>query len=199
MQETPAIGSDATSRRSRAALLWPLAIFCALAGMFAFALRSGDPSKLPSALIGKPVPAITLGPLEGLNEGGRQVGGFSGADLAAGQVSVVNFWASWCVPCVQEHPVLVALKERAGVRIYGVNYKDQAAAARRFLGRYGNPFWAVGVDGDGRAAIEWGVYGMPETFVVDGKGRIAYKHVGPITAEALETRILPAIRAAEAR
>ena len=109
----------------------------------------------------------------------------------------MNFWASWCVPCVQEHPLLVALKERTGVRLYGVNYKDQAAAARRFLGRYGNPFTAVGVDGDGRAAIEWGVYGMPETFVVDGKGRIVYKHVGPITPETLETKIIPAIRAAE--
>ena len=129
--------------------------------------------------------------MEGLGDGTRPIGGFTSADLAAGQVSVVNFWASWCVPCVQEHPLLVALKERTGVRLYGVNYKDQAAAARRFLGRYGNPFAAVGVDGDGRAAIEWGVYGMPETFVVDGKGRIAYKHVGPISAETLETKIIP--------
>ena len=120
--------------------------------------------------------------LEGLSDGTRPIGGFASADLAAGQVSVVNFWASWCVPCVQEHPLLVALKEQTGVQLYGVNYKDQAAAARRFLGRYGNPFAAVGVDGNGRAAIEWGVYGMPETFVVDGKGRIVYKHVGPITA-----------------
>jgi len=181
------------------ALVWPLAIFAILAAIFAFALRSGDPSKLPSALIGKPVPNIALAGLEGLSDGARPVGGFAGADLAAGQVSVVNFWASWCVPCVQEHPLLLALKERTGVRLYGVNYKDQAAAARRFLGRYGNPFAAVGVDGDGRAAIEWGVYGMPETFVVDGKGRIAYKHVGPISAETLETKIIPAIRAAQAR
>jgi cytochrome c biogenesis protein CcmG/thiol:disulfide interchange protein DsbE len=184
--------------RSRA-LLWPLAVFAVLAAIFAFALKSGDPSKLPSALIGKPVPSITLAPVEDLTDGGRPVAGFSSADLAGGQVSVVNFWASWCRPCVQEHPVLVALKERTGVRIYGVNYKDQAAAARRFLGRYGNPYSAVGVDGDGRAAIEWGVYGMPETFIVDGQGRIAYKHVGPITAEALEARIIPAIRAAERR
>jgi cytochrome c biogenesis protein CcmG, thiol:disulfide interchange protein DsbE len=180
-------------------LVWPLAIFCTLALIFAFALRSGDPSKLPSALIGKPVPAISLAGLEGLSDGTRSIGGFGSADLAAGQVSVVNFWASWCLPCVQEHPLLVALRDKAGVRIYGVNYKDQTAAARRFLGRYGNPFSAVGVDGDGRAAIEWGVYGMPETFVVDGKGRIAYKHVGPISAETLETKIMPAIRAAQAR
>jgi cytochrome c biogenesis protein CcmG, thiol:disulfide interchange protein DsbE len=178
-------------------LLWPLAIFVVLAAVFAFALRSGDPSKLPSALIGKPVPVMTLAPLEGLTDGVRPVGGFSSADLASGHVSVVNFWASWCGPCVQEHPLLVTLKERTGVRLYGVNYKDQATAARRFLGRYGNPFSGVGVDGDGRAAIEWGVYGMPETFVVDGKGRIAFKHVGPITAETLETKIIPAIRAAE--
>ena len=177
----------------------PLAIFCTLALIFAFALRSGDPSKLPSALIGKPVPAIALAGLEGLSDGTRPIAGFSSTDLAGGQVSVVNFWASWCVPCVQEHPLLVALKEQTGVRLYGVNYKDQAAAARRFLGRYGNPFAAVGVDGDGRAAIEWGVYGMPETFVVDGQGRIAYKHVGPISEQTLEIKIIPAIRAAQAR
>jgi cytochrome c biogenesis protein CcmG, thiol:disulfide interchange protein DsbE len=198
MQEKRLDGSVARERRV-GVLLWPLAIFAILAGIFAFALRSGDPSKLPSALLGKPVPNIALAGVEGLSDGTRPIGGFAGADLAAGQVSVVNFWASWCVPCVQEHPVLVALKEKTGVRLYGVNYKDQAAAARRFLGRYGNPFSAVGVDSDGRAAIEWGVYGMPETFVVDGQGRIAYKHVGPIGAEALETRIIPAIRAAQAR
>jgi cytochrome c biogenesis protein CcmG/thiol:disulfide interchange protein DsbE len=178
-------------------LLWPLAIFAVLAAIFAFALRSGDPSKLPSALIGKHVPAIELAPVEGLTDAGHPVGGFAGADLAKGQVSVVNFWASWCLPCVQEHPLLVALKERTGVRVYGVNYKDQPAAARRFLGRYGNPFVAVGVDGNGRAAIEWGVYGMPETFVVNGRGEIVYKHVGPITPEALESKIMPAIRAAQ--
>jgi cytochrome c biogenesis protein CcmG/thiol:disulfide interchange protein DsbE len=100
---------------------------------------------------------------------------------------------------VQEHPVLVTLKEKTGVRVFGINYKDQPAAARRFLGRYGNPFFAVGVDSNGRTAIEWGVYGMPETFIVDGEGRIAYKHVGPITAEALEAKIIPAIRAAKRR
>jgi len=112
---------------------------------------------------------------------------------------VVNFWASWCVPCVQEHPVLVALREQTGVRVYGINYKDQAAAARRFLGRYGKPYVAVGVDGNGRAAIEWGVYGMPETFIVSGEGRIVHKHVGPITFATLERRIIPAIRAAQGR
>jgi cytochrome c biogenesis protein CcmG/thiol:disulfide interchange protein DsbE len=198
MQEKSAIVPDSGSGRSRA-LIWPLAIFTVLSIVFAFALRTGDPSKLPSALIGKTAPAIELQGLEGLNEAGHAIGGFAGADLAKGQVSVVNFWASWCVPCVQEHPVLVALKERTGVRVYGVNYKDQAAAARRFLGRYGNPYFAVGVDGNGRAAIEWGVYGMPETFIVNGEGRIVHKHVGPITPETLETRIIPAIRAAQGK
>jgi cytochrome c biogenesis protein CcmG/thiol:disulfide interchange protein DsbE len=198
MQEKSTVASDSGGGRPRA-LIWPLAIFTALAVVFAFALRGGDPSKLPSALIGKAAPAVELAGLEGLTEAGHPVGGFTSADLAKGQVSVVNFWASWCVPCVQEHPVLVALQERTGVRVYGVNYKDQAAAARRFLGRYGNPFAAVGVDGNGRAAIEWGVYGMPETFIVNGEGRIAYKHVGPITPETLEARIIPAIRAAERR
>jgi len=195
MRQESAAGLD--GGRSRA-LLWPLAIFMALAGVFAFALSVGDPSKLPSALIGKPAPATALQALEGLADAaGRPVAGFASSELARGEVSVVNFWASWCLPCVAEHPVLVALKERTGVPIYGVNYKDQPAAARRFLGRYGNPYVAVGVDGNGRTAIEWGVYGMPETFIVNGEGRIAYKHVGPITAEALEGKIMPAIRAAE--
>jgi cytochrome c biogenesis protein CcmG/thiol:disulfide interchange protein DsbE len=172
-------------------------VFAFLAALFALALRSGDPSKLPSALLGKPVPNIQLAGLEGLTDGVRPIPGFTSADLADGKVTIVNFWASWCVPCVQEHPLLAALREQTRVRLFGVNYKDQEAAARRFLGRYGNPFSAVGVDSDGRAAIEWGVYGMPETFVVDGTGRIAYKHVGPITAETLETKIIPAVRAAQ--
>ena len=177
----------------------PALLFVSLALLFAFALRSGDPSKLPSALIGRPVPASEFPPLDGLTEVGRPVPGFAGADLARGKVSVVNFWASWCAPCVEEHPLLGALKAQTGVDIYGVNYKDQAVAARRFLGRYGNPFTAVGVDGNGRAAIEWGVTGMPETFIVNGKGVIVYKHVGPISPETLETRIIPMVRAAGTR
>lgn len=186
--------------RSRIGLLgWPLGIFCVLALIFAYGLSTGDPSRLPSALIGKRVPAMTLPALEGLTDGSRVVPGFDSADLAKGQVSVVNFWASWCAPCVQEHPLLVALKQRADVPIYGVNYKDQASAARRFLGRYGNPFAAVGTDSNGRAAIEWGVYGMPETFIVNGKGEIVYKHVGPISPETLEEKLIPAIQAARKR
>jgi cytochrome c biogenesis protein CcmG, thiol:disulfide interchange protein DsbE len=182
----------------RRPLLWPLAIFAVLALLFALALRSGDPTKLPSALIGKRVPEISFAALDGLMDGSHPVAGFSAAELAAGKVTVVNFWASWCVPCVQEHPLLGLLKQRAGTPIFGVSYKDQPAQARRFLGRYGNPFMAVGVDADGRGAIEWGVYGMPETFVINGRGEIVYKHVGPLSVESLETKVIPAIRAAEA-
>ncbi|MDX2203242.1 MAG: DsbE family thiol:disulfide interchange protein [Hyphomicrobiaceae bacterium] len=190
------VAAPAARRGIGGRLALPLVIFSLLAALFAFALSGGDPSKLPSALIGKPVPAFAFAAVEGLTDGTTPIKGFSAADLAQGRVSVVNFWASWCAPCVQEHPLLVALQVRTGVRIYGVNYKDQPAAARRFLGRYGNPYAAVGVDPSGRGAIEWGVYGMPETFVINGRGEIAYKHVGPISAETLESRIIPAVQAA---
>jgi cytochrome c biogenesis protein CcmG, thiol:disulfide interchange protein DsbE len=196
---SPAPDATLLERLASTRLVWPLAIFAAIALLFGLALFSGDPSRLPSVLVGRPAPQMTLPPLEGLSDGARAIPGFSSADLAKGEVSVVNFWGSWCAPCVQEHPVLVALKEATGVKIYGVNYKDVAANARRFLGRYGNPFTAVGVDGTGRNAIEWGVIAMPETFVVDGKGIIVYKHTGPISPEALETKVIPAIRAAAGR
>jgi cytochrome c biogenesis protein CcmG/thiol:disulfide interchange protein DsbE len=192
-------GPAAAAPGARRGLGWvaaPVIIFAGLVILFAFALESGDPSKLPSTLIGKPVPATTFPALEGLVDGRGAVPGFSSADLAKGSVSVVNFWASWCASCVEEHPLLEALRERTGVEIYGVDYKDDAAAARRFLGRYGNPFTAVGTDANGRSAIEWGVYGMPETFVLNGKGEIVYKHVGPISPRSLEEKLLPAIEKA---
>jgi cytochrome c biogenesis protein CcmG/thiol:disulfide interchange protein DsbE len=196
MTDTTRATAKTPPRRSRL-LIWPLAIFALLALLFALALRGGDPSKLPSALIGRPAPPTTLPALEGLSDGARPIGGFATTELAQGEVSVVNFWASWCVPCVQEQPLLIALKEQTGVKLYGVNYKDQTATARRFLGRYGNPFTAVGVDTDGRAAIDWGVTGMPETFIVNGKGEVVYKHIGPISEETLQSRIIPAILAAQ--
>lgn len=181
------------TKRGLGWVLTPLVIFGALVAVFAFALQSGDPSKLPSALIGKPAPATQFPPVEGLVEAGKPVPGFTSAELATGQPIIVNFWASWCVPCAEEQPLLVGLQKEAGVALYGVNYKDDAAAARRFLGRYGNPFTAVGADSNGRGAIEWGVYGMPETFVLDGSGRIAFKHVGPVSPESIKTQLLPAI------
>lgn len=193
--------STTGSRDTRRSLSWvavPLLIFVAITAMFAFALTSGDPRKLPSALIGRPVPATEFAALEGLAEQGQPVAGFTNADLARGKVTVVNFWASWCTECIVEHPLLKDLSARAGVDIYGVNYKDQTAAARRYLGRYGNPYKAVGVDASGRGAIEWGVYGMPETFIIDGEGKIAFKHVGPISADSIEKSLIPAIEKARA-
>lgn len=191
-------GNGETVRRSAVWRLAPLVIFAAVAALFAFALTSGDPSKLPSTLIGKPVPATSFPPVEELvDTAGKPLPGFDSKELAQGKVTIVNFWASWCVPCTQEHPYLVELAKTEGVALYGVNYKDQPAAARRFLGRYGNPFAAVGADASGRNAIEWGVYGMPETFVVNGEGEIVYKHVGPIGPESLKSKMLPAIENAQ--
>jgi cytochrome c biogenesis protein CcmG, thiol:disulfide interchange protein DsbE len=185
------------SKRRFGIVAVPLLVFLAMAGLFGLALTSGDPSKLPSALIGRQAPAINLPALAGANDSaGQPTPGFQTADLATGQVTVVNFWSSWCVPCVAEHPLLAELKTRANVRVFGVNYKDPEPGGRRFLGRYGNPFAAVGVDAGGRGAIEWGVYGMPETFVIDGQGRIIYKHVGALTEEAIATKIVPMINKA---
>jgi cytochrome c biogenesis protein CcmG, thiol:disulfide interchange protein DsbE len=161
-------------------LVWlPLAIFAALAALFVFRLGAGDPSRLPSALIGKPAPMLSLPPLEGLAEQGAPVPGLDPA-LFKDRVTIVNVWASWCAPCRDEHPFLVRLAADKRVSMVGINYKDGPDNARRFLARFGNPFAAVGVDAGGRAAIEWGVYGVPETFIVGRDGRIAYKHIGPI-------------------
>ena len=173
----------------------PVVVFAALVGMFAFALQKGDPSRLPSALIGKSAPRLPLPPVEELSDAGRPVPGIDAAALASGKPIVVNFFASWCGPCVEEHPLLVGL-QRQGVTVLGVNYKDVAVNARRFLARYGNPYARVGADRDGRVAIEWGVYGMPETFVLDGRGTIVMKHVGPLTQEIVDGRLLPALRRA---
>jgi cytochrome c biogenesis protein CcmG/thiol:disulfide interchange protein DsbE len=176
----------------------PVLFFAVVAGFFAMALRSGDPSLLPSTLVGKEVPKGVFPAIEGLESNGKAEAGFTTADLAKGRVSVVNYWASWCVPCIDEHPYLEELKSLVDVDIYGINYKDRPEAARRFIGRFGNPYTAVGTDAQGRAAIDWGVYGTPETFVVNGKGEIVYKHVGPISESSLKTKLLPAIEKARA-
>jgi cytochrome c biogenesis protein CcmG/thiol:disulfide interchange protein DsbE len=177
----------------RWAVLLPLVVFVGLAGLFWYALHTGDPSLLPSAMIGKPVPQFTLAPLDGLKgKDGAPVPGFSSADLATGKPTIVNVFASWCVPCLEEHPTLLALaKERPDMRIYAINYKDNPDSARRFLGRYGNPFARVGTDNTGRTAINFGVYGVPETYVITPDGKIAYRHVGPLTEQAIKNRILP--------
>lgn len=186
---------DKTVRRRRIFVVLPLVVFLALAGLFFFRLGAGDPSRIPSALIGQPAPRTNLPPVEGLVDNGKPVPGLSAADFA-GRVSLVNVWASWCVPCHDEVPFLDALAKDERIRVVGINYKDNPENARRFIGRYGNPFDAVGADANGRAAIEWGVYGVPETFIVGRDGRIAYKLVGPITQQNFETQVKPAIEKA---
>jgi cytochrome c biogenesis protein CcmG/thiol:disulfide interchange protein DsbE len=170
--------------KRRWVLALPLLIFAALAALFWFRLGA-DPAKLPSALIGRAAPQTALPALEGLTDSGVPVPGLDPAAFK-GKVSLVNVWASWCVPCHEEAPLLTELGKDKRLQLVGINYKDAPDNARRFLGRYGNPFGIVGVDGNGRAAIEWGVYGVPETFIVGRDGRIAYKMVGGITQENYE-------------
>lgn len=177
----------------------PLLIFAVLAGFFWYALQGGDPARLPSALIGKPVPDFTLPPIDGLSAAGVDVPGFASSDLAQGEPTIVNVFASWCVECQVEHPLLLALAQEPGIRLYGIDYKDDAASARRFLGRYGNPYARVGVDASGRVAIDFGVYGVPETYVVTGDGKIAYRHVGPLTEQAVKDKILPLLKPTESK
>ena len=175
----------APKRRSWLTAL-PLIFFVALAAIFLARLQGGDPSKIPSALIGRPAPQTTLPPLPGLVSAGVPVPGLDPAAFK-GKVSVVNVWASWCVPCHDEAPLLTELAKDKRLQLVGINYKDAPDNARRFLGRYGNPFGIVGVDGNGRASIEWGVYGVPETFVVGRDGTIHYKLVGPVTPQNVDS------------
>jgi cytochrome c biogenesis protein CcmG/thiol:disulfide interchange protein DsbE len=183
--------------RRRLLVLIPLALFLGLAVLFIIRLSSGDPSRIPSALIGRPAPQTNLPPVEGLQRDGQPVPGLDAAAFK-GEVTVLNVWASWCVPCHDEAPLLVKLAGDKRIRVVGINYKDQPDNARRFLGRYGNPFAANGADSNGRGSIEWGVYGVPETFIVGRDGRIAYKLIGPITPENLEAVLKPQIEKAVA-
>jgi cytochrome c biogenesis protein CcmG/thiol:disulfide interchange protein DsbE len=179
-------------RGRRVLVLLPLAIFLALAAIFMVRLGSGDPSRIPSALIGHPAPNTELPAVPGLERNGTPLPGITAADFK-GHVTLVNVWASWCVPCHDEAPLLVALAADKRIRVVGINYKDQPDNARRFLNRYGNPFAASGADQNGRASIEWGVYGVPENFLVGRDGRIAFKLVGPITPQNLQQEIKPEI------
>ena len=169
--------------------LLPVFVFVALAAALGVQLLTGDPSRVPSALIDKPVPEFALPPVQGFEE----AGGFATADLGQGEIALVNIFASWCGPCRVEHPLLMALAEAGTVPLYGINYKDKPADAERWLGRLGNPYTLMGADLDGRTAIDWGVYGVPETFVVDGAGRIRHRHVGVLSQYDLEETILPLI------
>jgi cytochrome c biogenesis protein CcmG/thiol:disulfide interchange protein DsbE len=186
--ETPSKG-----KRSIFVLL-PLIVFIALAALFFLRLGTDD-SRLPSVLIGKPAPQTDLPALPGLVRDGQPVPGVSNATFQ-GHVTLVNVWASWCVPCADEVPYLAQLSKDKRIQLVGFNYKDTADNARRFLGRYGNPYVATGQDTSGREGIEWGVYGVPETFVVGKDGRIAYKLVGPIGANNLKAVLEPQIEKA---
>jgi len=195
MSDTPQ--QSARGKRNLLMLL-PLLAFLALAALFLYRLGAGDPSKLPSALIGRQAPKTDLPALEGLTRDGKTVPGLTNATLA-GNVTLVNVWASWCVPCHDEAPLLEELSKDKRIQIVGINYKDGPDNARRFLNRYGNPFVAAGVDGNGRASIDWGVYGVPETFLVGRDGAIAYKLVGPITTENIKAVLEPEIAKALAK
>jgi cytochrome c biogenesis protein CcmG/thiol:disulfide interchange protein DsbE len=172
--------------------LLPLVALVALVAVFALNMDR-DPSLVRSVLIDKPAPIFTLPAVAGL-----PVPGFDTAKLQ-GQVTVVNVFASWCIPCRDEHPVLEALKQKTGVALYGINQKDAANNATAFLAQLGNPYDAVGADVDGRASIDWGVYGVPETFVVDAKGVIRFKHTGPLAMEDIDRELVPAIARAKAQ
>jgi cytochrome c biogenesis protein CcmG/thiol:disulfide interchange protein DsbE len=184
------MSEPSTTGASQRTLRWPMALplvaFAALAAIFWFRLGNSDPSRIPSALIGHPAPETALPPLPGLADGGAPVPGLDPA-VFKGKVSIVNVWASWCVPCHDEAPLLTQLGRDKRLQIVGINYKDAPDNARRFLGRYGNPYGIVGVDANGRASIEWGVYGVPETFIVGREGTIVYKMVGPVTPENINS------------
>lgn len=165
-------------------LLAPPVIFLALTVMFYVGLQRENPNALPSALIGRAVPAVQLTDL-------RADPAPVDADFAAGNVKLVNFWASWCGPCRAEAPILERMADEMDIPIIGINYKDQPAQAKAFLGQFGDPFIKIGADLSGRNAIEWGVTGVPETFVVDESGVILLRYPGPITQSVLDNHILP--------
>jgi cytochrome c biogenesis protein CcmG/thiol:disulfide interchange protein DsbE len=151
-----------------------------------------NPREVPSPLVGKPAPAFTL-PLLDATADART---FSPADMR-GRVWLLNVWASWCVACREEHPVLVDLAKRGVVPIVGLNYKDEPAAARAWLARFGDPYLKSAVDADGRVGIDYGVYGVPETYLIDAEGVIRFKHIGPVTARIVEERIRPLLQPAK--
>ena len=172
-------------KKSKLVFIVPILLFGVIAVFFAVGLTL-DPRKLPSMLIGKTVPDFDLPPVAG-----RKLG-LSDEDLK-GEVSLVNVWASWCTECRAEHPLLMDLAKRGGVPIHGLNYKDKPVDAQNWLDNLGDPYTRTGADRDGRVAIDWGVYGVPETFVVDSEGKIVYKHIGAISVAILNEKILPVI------
>lgn len=200
MTDAPLPGRPAApARGTRLLVALPLIGFAALAVLFAVRLGAGDPSRVPSALIGKSLPGFALPPLDGLDTPGRP--GLSTADLKTGHVTLLNVFASWCAECHDEHDALMDLARNPalkaeGVTLAGMVYKDEPGNARRYLGSKGNPFAQVGTDASGRTGLDLGVYGVPETFVVRGDGTVAYKLVGGVT-DATRPALLDAVRRAE--
>ncbi len=181
-------GNDAATRGKRGrivAFALPLLVFVVVVGFLGAGLGL-DPRKIPSPLIGKPVPEFDLPPVKG------RTLGLASRDLK-GEVSLVNVFASWCVSCREEHPVFMDLRKRGVVPVHGLNYKDKPDDAAGWLAEMGDPYTRTGADLDGRVAIDWGVYGVPETLVVGRDGRIAYKHIGPITPQILREKLMPLI------
>lgn len=184
-------------RQNRLAVALPFLLFVALAAFFGWKLeKGGDPSLIPSALIGHQVPAFDLPPIEAL-----KTPGLADGDLRKGNVTIVNFFASWCVPCRIEHPALKKIAEdpalaAMGVKLVGINYKDDPANAAKFLGAEGNPYAAIGADASGRTGIDFGLTGVPETFLVRGDGTIVFKFIGPLTPETFAAVLLPQIEKA---
>lgn len=166
----------------------PPLVFAGIAALFVWGMARENPDQLPTALAGKTAPAVQV---EALGAGPA----LTDADLRDGRVKLVNFWASWCAPCRAEHPSLMQLAAE-GVPIYGVNYKDTPDKAQKFLDELGNPFEKMGADSTGRIGLMWGLYGVPETYLIDGEGRILLRHAGPITARVVEGTIRPALEAA---
>ncbi len=167
----------------------PIVIFLIVGGYFLWGLKADrNPSDIPSVMIDKEVPVFDLARLDGSG-----VIGFDNADLKTGTVTLVNAFASWCLPCLAEHPILTELAKRNGIRLYGINYKDRPDDAARWLREHGNPYARIGADTSGRVSIDWGVYGVPETYIVDGEGRIRYRHIGPLDQAATDEIILPLI------
>lgn len=167
--------------------LIPVLVFTLISAALLYALFFLNPKEIPSAMLTKPVPEFALDPVPGFDKG------LSSADLKKGKVTLVNVFASWCVACLAEHPLLMDLSKRGLVDIYGLNYKDKPAAAKKWLARHGNPYAQAGMDLTGRVGIEFGVYGVPETFVIDGDGKIIHKVIGPIYPDMLNETLLPLI------
>ena len=183
--------SEAPVAGRRLIYFLPLVVFAVVAGWFLWGLDpERNPREVRSNLVDKPVPAFDLAPVEGTG-----TPGLSTADLQNGEVTLVNFFASWCIPCRAEHPLLMELAEDSEIRLVGINYRDKPPAGARWLDQLGNPYSRIGLDGRGRTAIDWGVSGVPETFIIDREGRIRHQHIGPIHPNQLEEEILPVLEA----